>query len=312
EAGLRLLRAIVRLHRWPGLRRQAGREGARACSGSYQAVRGRGYAPCRQRRQSRRASARADASCRQGGPGRRARRADREGRHHGPARRPCRGSRGSLMAWRVSADPVKNESAIEWFRKKVPLTREQWDQLVDDAKRRAFTVSSVARLDVIADTLAALDRAIAEGTTFQEFKKDVAAKLPEECQGTVKDPAWRLETIHRTNVQSAYSAGRYEQMTDPEVVKFRPYFMFDAIIDDRTTNECKALHGVIRPQDDPYWEGRIPPLHFNCRSGLRSLRKSQAERRGGVAPASKEPSGARRRHQAPASREGRGRIRRKA
>src|SRR5690606_39504764 len=137
--------------------------------------------------QSRRASARADASCRQGGPGRRARRADREGRHHGPARRPCRGSRGSLMAWRVSADPVKNESAIEWFRKKVPLTREQWDQLVDDAKRRAFTVSSVARLDVIADTLAALDRAIAEGTTFQEFKKDVAAKLTEEWHGTVKD-----------------------------------------------------------------------------------------------------------------------------
>lgn len=184
------------------------------------------------------------------------------------------------MAWRVTADPVRNESAIEWFRKKVPLTREQWDQLVDDAKRRAFTVSGVARLDVIADTLAALDRAVAEGTTLQEFKEEVAAKLTEEWQGTVKDPAFRLETIFRTNVQSAYSAGRYEQMTDPEVVKFRPYFMFDAIIDDRTTDECKALHGVVLPQDDPFWEGRVPPLHFNCRSGLRSLRKSQAERRG--------------------------------
>lgn len=184
------------------------------------------------------------------------------------------------MAWNVSADPVKNESAIAWFRKRVPLTREQWDELVESSKRRAFMVSGVARLDVIADVMAALDKAVAEGSTLDDFKDEIATTLTEAWQGTVQNPPARLETIFRVNVQSAYSAGRYEQMSDPEVVKFRPFFMYDAIIDQRTTDTCKELHGVVLPQDDPYWDGRIPPTHFKCRSGLRSLRKSQAEKQG--------------------------------
>ena len=47
---------------------------------------------------------------------------------------------------------------------------------------------------------------------------------------------------------------------------------FDAILDDRTTELCKSLDGVIRPVDDAFWDQYYPPNHFNCRSDVRQLR----------------------------------------
>ncbi len=43
------------------------------------------------------------------------------------------------------------------------------------------------------------------------------------------------------------------------------------IDDARQTDTCSSLSGVIRPYDDPFWEGHTPPLHFNCRSTLRGI-----------------------------------------
>lgn len=53
--------------------------------------------------------------------------------------------------------------------------------------------------------------------------------------------------------------------------------MFSAVTDRRTTSECAALHGTVARADDPWWDGRIPPLHFNCRSSIRSLDEEQAK-----------------------------------
>lgn len=53
--------------------------------------------------------------------------------------------------------------------------------------------------------------------------------------------------------------------------------MFDAIMDSRTTSECAALHSTVLPATDKWWDGRIPPLHFNCRSSIRSLDEEQAK-----------------------------------
>jgi SPP1 gp7 family putative phage head morphogenesis protein len=173
------------------------------------------------------------------------------------------------------------DEAVLWFLARVPMTKAEWNKLSARARRRAFTVAGVAQADVLHDVFKGIDRAVAKRTGLEEFRKSVGQKLRSAWQGSVKNPAWRLETIYRTNVQHAYSAGRWAQMTDPVVTKHRPFGMFDAILDNRVTERCEELDGTILAWEEWQKRGLVPPLHFNCRSGLRSLRKSQAEKKPG-------------------------------
>ena len=90
-------------------------------------------------------------------------------------------------------------------------------------------------MDVLVDIKKEVDRALAEGVSLAEFKQDLGERLAakgwfapkgeaakiELPDGTIRKrlPPWRLELIWRTNIQTAYSAGRYRQMTDPDVAE---------------------------------------------------------------------------------------------
>jgi SPP1 gp7 family putative phage head morphogenesis protein len=180
------------------------------------------------------------------------------------------------MAWTVSADVVDFVAAIAWFRKRVPLLKGEWADLRGRAKERAFTVSGVAQLDLVHQVWKSIDRAIATGTALDEWKKGIGAALKRAWRGSVDDPPWRLETIFRTNVQSAYSAGRYFQAKHPDIIADRPVWMFDAILDGRESPICHACDGTKRPADDAWWQEHTPPLHFNCRSSFIALSGEQA------------------------------------
>lgn len=180
------------------------------------------------------------------------------------------------MAWKVSADPVDFDEAVSWFRKRVSIPKAIFSALRAESRRKAFTIANVAKLDLVHQAWKALDSAIAKGTTLEDFKKEVGPALRAAWAGSVDDPAWRLETIFRTNVQHAYSAGRYRQATTPEVIEDRPVWMFDAILDGRETEFCKACDGTKRPADDPWWNDHYPPAHYNCRSSVITLTEEQA------------------------------------
>lgn len=194
------------------------------------------------------------------------------------------------MAW---PDPMVDAAeAISWFRARVPVTPAVWAKLGADAKRRAFRVAGATRLSLVTDVWRAIDAAIAQGLPYEEFERAVGPKLVKAWGDTVTQPSRRLQTIYRTNVQSAYSAGRHAQMTDPDVLRGRPYWMYDSVLDSNTSVLCLALNGTVLPATDPWWVTNYPPNHFNCRSGVRSLTKGGAERRGGVteSPPALEPA----------------------
>jgi SPP1 gp7 family putative phage head morphogenesis protein len=184
------------------------------------------------------------------------------------------------MTWDVTPEPLRFAEAVAWFRLRVPMSDDEFYELEADARQRAFTVRAVADLDMVAAVHESLELALATGVDFGEWRATMREALEREWGGSVADPGNRLETIFRTNVQGAYGAGRYEQLTAPAVAQARPYWMYDAILDARTTEGCSELNGTIRPASDPWWNNRIPPRHFRCRSGLRSLREDQARRRG--------------------------------
>src|SRR5690606_14826431 len=181
------------------------------------------------------------------------------------------------MTWAVSADVERFDEALEWFLGRTILTDEQRRAIPARARARSFWIAGVAQLDVVQDVFDELDKAIANGEPFEEFRKRVQSKLT--AAWGKEDPA-RIETIFRNAAQSSYNAGRWAQMTEPSVAEFRPFWMYDAIQDDRTTPLCKELDGTILHHQDAFWDTHIPPLHHSCRSSIRNLRRAEAERRG--------------------------------
>jgi SPP1 gp7 family putative phage head morphogenesis protein len=177
----------------------------------------------------------------------------------------------------ISDDPADFDEAVRAFRKRVPMPDWQWDALTQAEREFAFKVSGVAQADLVTEAWEAIDRALTEGTTLEAFKLEVGGQL--EAAWGRADPA-RLETIFRTNTQSAYNGGRHEILSHPEVKKARPFWRFDGAADARQCDDCDPLDGVILPADDPFWHTHQPPLHHQCRCVITPLSDEEADDEG--------------------------------
>jgi hypothetical protein len=99
------------------------------------------------------------------------------------------------------------------------------------------------------------------------------------------------ETVWRTNMSTAYSAGRFRQMADPAVAYAIGALMFDGPTDVATKHgfgSSRANHvaavGLIGAADDPGWQIIAPPLGYNCRHSLSFISWGECETRGFVLP----------------------------
>ena len=170
------------------------------------------------------------------------------------------------MPLEVSADPVYPEEAIRFFRGKIGVTEDEWDALEDQNHDLSFKLAGIADIDVIDDVYSAIDDAITNGTTLEDFRDKVIDELMNSWGGSVANPGWRVETIFRTNLQSAYQAGHYAQAQQNK--EDRPFGMLDVVEDGRTSDICADLDDEIGGRaislDDPIWSKAWPPNHFNA------------------------------------------------
>lgn len=144
------------------------------------------------------------------------------------------------------------------------------------------------------DIYQSLADAKAEGKAFGQWRKDLLGHLAKKGwlqtekigrkQNTyIADPKtgelfgtpWRLNTIYRTNVQTAYSAQRYQQARDNAIN--RPYWQYSAVGDSRTRPSHAMLNGRIYRYDDPFWRTFYPPNGFNCRCSVIALSQRQID-----------------------------------
>lgn len=181
------------------------------------------------------------------------------------------------MAWDTPADVDRFPEAIAWFDSKAPITQEEYDRLDAATKSRAFTIAAQVELEVVQTVFDEMSRAIKKGLSYEDFAESTVEKI-----GSLPLPGHVLETTFINNTQQSYNAGRWYQITDPDVVQLRPYLMYDSVLDSRTTPHCKEWDGVIRPAGDMVWLMHSPQCHHRCRAGLRSLRERDVERRGGT------------------------------
>jgi SPP1 gp7 family putative phage head morphogenesis protein len=176
---------------------------------------------------------------------------------------------------RVIDSQDRFDAAIDAFRKRVPITKDEWRKLDAFERENAFTVAKVTNGRVLQDVRDAVDKAIEQGTDFKQFREDVEVELIEQWGGEIPG---RLETVFRANALTAYSEGRHAIYSSPTVKQARPYLRFDAIEDDRECEICEPFNGVVRPQDD--WSSATVPLHFQCRCALTPLSADEADEEG--------------------------------
>ena len=124
------------------------------------------------------------------------------------------------------------QEQIAFFRQKLNLPTQRWDDIWQSAHDRAFIVAGAQKADLLADLRDAVGGYFERGDTIADFRKNFERIVAERGwtgwtgEGSKGGRAWRTRVIYTTNVASSYAAGRYQQLTDPELLAERPYWRY--------------------------------------------------------------------------------------
>lgn len=183
---------------------------------------------------------------------------------------------------------MQPENAIAYLKQKRVTESWDWQDMLDDAHVSAFTIAKSAEMDVAHDIHQAVLKAAETGQTFDDFKRDLMPVLEKKGwvgRQTVPNPETgeeqmvtlgtphRLKTIYQTNLQSAYMAGRYAEMSAATAT--HPYWQYVTVNDGKVREAHRKLHGQVFAADDPVWDTLYPPLDYHCRCRVRPLSRSQ-------------------------------------
>lgn len=182
------------------------------------------------------------------------------------------------ITWAITREKMTFQEAVDYFRERVPVNAETFYQIAEEYRGLAFTVSGYSAVQVLKRFYEELLAALEEGRTLTEFQANMEDFL--ETEGYEGMNPFQADNIFRTNIQTAYNVGHYEQMTSPEVMKLRPYWQYDAVEDQHTRPSHLAMDGRVFPADHKVWNIWYPPNGFRCRCTVRSLSERQVKARG--------------------------------
>jgi hypothetical protein len=177
------------------------------------------------------------------------------------------------------------EEAIAFFKQKVPLPTSAWDEIINEAQDWAFTVAGLTKAEMLNDIYQAIEQALEEGTTLEEFTRkfdETAARYGWEPPPGKEDlwGGWRMQLIYMQNLQSAYAAGRLQQMRDPDVARSRPYWLWRHRDSRNPRPAHLALDGKVFRGDSVFWQVGYPPCGYGCKCGVYALTEDDVQRRG--------------------------------
>lgn len=141
-----------------------------------------------------------------------------------------------------------------------------WDDVWQAEHDRAFMVAGAVKADLLSDLGAAVDRAIAEGTGLEAFRKDFRKIVNNRGwhgwtgEGTEAGEAWRTRVIYRTNMATSYSAGRFAQL---EAGGFK-YWVYRHGASVEPRKHHLAWDRVALPSEHDFWGAHFPPNGWGC------------------------------------------------
>lgn len=169
--------------------------------------------------------------------------------------------------------PTFQEAVDYAASRDVVLPDVYYGKLAGVQRSQSVSIAGLASLEQIKAIIDLVRSVMDAGGTFADFQKKVEAG----DLSVVLSKA-RLDNIFRTNMQAAYSRGRYEQQM--RVTMNRPYWMYDAINDSRTRPSHLAMDGTVLHHSHPWWKTHYTPNGYRCRCTIISLTEAQARKRG--------------------------------
>jgi len=162
-----------------------------------------------------------------------------------------------------------------------------WYDLWRSEHERAFTVSRLARADLLEAMQSSIAKSVAGDMSRRDWIRD-AEKLLKDAGwwGTteVTDPRTgevlatrfnhaRLQLIFDTNTRQAAAAGQWQRLLRNQ--RTQPYARYVAMDDDRTRPQHRAWHNVTLPLSDAWWTTHRPPNGYRCRCRIVGVSKRE-------------------------------------
>lgn len=161
---------------------------------------------------------------------------------------------------------VPPDQASDYFSRKGLRTTWSYADMLGQEHDRAFTVAKMMDVDMLGQVRDSLQSALANGVTFRDWSATLTPILKQagwwgEVDGAKLGSPWRLETIFRTNMLTAYAVGQWGQIVSQADIA--PYLMYDAVDDHRTRPLHHAWDGKVLPVVHPWWRQHMPPNGYN-------------------------------------------------
>lgn len=193
------------------------------------------------------------------------------------------------------AERLIPRQALEYIKNKKLRPAFSYKDVWNEEHAAAFTVAKTMQIDVLSDIKKAVEKAIENGTTFEQFKKELKPALMQKGwwgNKEMSDPLTgetvtaqlgsdrRLKTIYSTNLRSAYQKGQYDRTMESDL---HPYLMYRIGPSLRHREQHLRWNNLIRPKDDPIWNSIFPPNGYGCKCytvAVTEARKQKYERDG--------------------------------
>jgi len=174
---------------------------------------------------------------------------------------------------------IKFQEKIDFFKNKLRLPSATWSDIWQQQHAKAFVVAGAMKDDLLADFQQAIAKGINGQSTLADFRKEFDTIVKKHGWSYNGGRNWRTRVIYDTNLRTAYSAGRYQQMQ--QVKRSRPYWQYKhSIASENARQNHLWWDGMVLMADDPWWDVHYPPNGWGCQCYVRTLSARDIERKG--------------------------------
>ena len=182
------------------------------------------------------------------------------------------------------------QKALDYIKQKKLKIGFDYQDVWNEEHLTAFTAAKVMQLDILQDMKESIEKAIENGETLEQFKKNllpilyqkgwigkqlIEDPITKEIKEVYIDTPNRLKTIYETNLRSAYMKGRFDRAYNSTL---HPYLMYRIGPSKNHRKEHLEWDGLILDKNDPFWLSHNPPNGWGCKCYTVAISKARKEK----------------------------------
>jgi len=180
---------------------------------------------------------------------------------------------------------------IKFFENKKLKPSFNWEDVWKYEHQVSFTVAKAMQLDILELIRDEVKKAIKEGRTLEQFRKELTPLLKQKGWWGVQemtDPhtketklaqlgsPHRLRVIYDTNLRTAHAAGQWDRVQRSK--QSHPYLLYELGPSKEHRKQHVQWQGLLLPADDPFWDTHYPQNGWGCKCRVRQVSKVEYNR----------------------------------